>query len=397
MTGAEHLEVPAGDHFPRRVLIISAAMGEGHNAASDALTEAMHECWPGCQVERVDTMELIGPRFARLAQWSYGVQLSVVPWSYEISYNSLSRAGRFAHLSKRALGPFFGLPLAKVLKRNRPDLVISTYPFGSAALDWLRGKRGETVPTVTYIPAFHVHPLWVYPGIDLHFVMYDSAPSHALLPGFEQSMRVGAPPVRKGFGDHDRAKARASAGLPQEDFVVLVTGGAWGLGNLGEGVRALTAVEPAVHVVAVCGKNDSLRQELSALAETVPDRLTVLGYVSTMPELMAAADVVVTNGAGVTVLEALRTPRPVVAFAPLAGHGTASTAEMVRRGLALEARDVPELACQVKRLRSEPGVLEGMEQAGEEWVKGRDLRHSIAEMEALWRSRRAPSPQPLGV
>jgi hypothetical protein len=32
---------------------------------------------------------------------------------------------------------------------------------------------------------------------------------------------------------------------------------------------------------------------------------------------------VVTNGAGVTVLEALRAQRPVVAFAPLAGHGTA--------------------------------------------------------------------------
>ncbi len=121
-----------------------------------------------------------------------------------------------------------------------------------------------------------------------------------------------------------------------------MTGGAWGLGDIAPGVEALVKLEPPVHVVAVCGKNARLEAELRSLAAAHSGRLTVYGYVSTMPELMAAANVVVTNGAGVTVLEALRTPRPVVAFAPLVGHGTASTTEMVRRNLAVEARDVPE-------------------------------------------------------
>ena len=105
---------------------------------------------------------------------------------------------------------------------------------------------------------------------------------------------------------------------------------------------------------------------------------------STMPQLMAAADVVVTNGAGVTVLEALRTPRPVVAFAPLAGHGTASTAEMVRRNLAVEARDVPSLVEQVHRLRTSPDLVEAMEQAGQRWSEGRSLRGSVSEIEAFF-------------
>ncbi len=52
-------------------------MGEGHNAAATALTEAIEECWPECQVERLDTMELRGVRFARAARWAYGFQLSV--------------------------------------------------------------------------------------------------------------------------------------------------------------------------------------------------------------------------------------------------------------------------------------------------------------------------------
>ncbi len=55
-------------NVPRRVLIISAEMGEGHNAAATALTEAIEECWPQCTVHKLDTMELRGVRFARAAR-----------------------------------------------------------------------------------------------------------------------------------------------------------------------------------------------------------------------------------------------------------------------------------------------------------------------------------------
>jgi diacylglycerol O-acyltransferase / wax synthase len=375
-------------NLPRSVVIISAEMGEGHNAAAAALTEAIEECWPGCSVERLDTMELRGVRFAKAARWAYGFQLSVLPWSYEMFYDRLSRSDRFAGFTKSTVGAFFGRRLAKALDGRNPDLVISTYPFGSAALQWLRDHRGASTLMVTYVPAFHVHPLWAYPGVDMHFVMYDSAGEHARMPGFETTMRIGAPPVRRGFGDYSRAQARERLGFPADDFIVLLTGGAWGLGDIAPGAEALVKLEPPVHVVAVCGKNANLEADLRALAERHEGRLTVYGYVSTMAELMAAANVVVTNGAGVTVLEALRTPRPVVAFAPLAGHGTACTAEMVRRDLAVQARDVPELVEQIRRLSTDPDWLRKMELAGESWVRGRDLRRSVAEIQALYAARR---------
>jgi diacylglycerol O-acyltransferase / wax synthase len=376
------------DNLPRSVVIISAEMGEGHNAAAAALTEAIEECWPGCTVERLDTMELRGLRFAKAARWAYGFQLSVLPWSYEMFYDRLSRSDRFAGFAKRRLGAFFGHRLAKALDGRNPDLVISTYPFGSAALQWLRDHKGSSTLMVTYVPAFHVHPLWAYPGVDMHFVMYDSAGEHARMPGFEKTMRVGAPPVRRGFGDYSRAEARERLGFPADDFIVLLTGGAWGLGDIAPGAEALVKLEPPVHVVAVCGKNANLEADLRAPAASHKGRLTVYGYVSTMAELMAVANVVVTNGAGVTVLEALRTPRPVVAFAPLAGHGTACTAEMVRRDLAVQARDVPELVEQIRRLRTDPDWLRQMERAGESWVRGRDLRRSLAEIQAAYAARR---------
>jgi UDP-N-acetylglucosamine:LPS N-acetylglucosamine transferase len=391
----------AGSKRPRSVLIISAEMGEGHNAAAAALTEAIRESWPGCEVEQVDTMELRGRRFARLARWSYGFQLNVWPWSYEALYTVLSRSQRMADMSRAVVRAFFGPRIAKAIEKSSPDVVISTYPFGSAALDWLGRKGRMKALAVTYIPAFHVHPLWAYGAVDLHFAMYDTAGEDALLPAGKGSFRVGAPPVRRGFGEVSREQARRALGLGPDEFVVLVTGGAWGLGAVAAAVESLVghnapgadadgaAGARPLHVLAVCGKNAQLEARARTVAAAHPGALSVFGYVTNMPEMMAASDVVVTNGAGVTVLEALRTPRPVVAFAPLAGHGIASTREMVRRHLAVEADDMGQLVAQVERLRTDPQWLRTMEKAGEDWVKGRDLLASVREIEAAFLARLA--------
>jgi diacylglycerol O-acyltransferase len=378
VSSAARPEPPA----PARVLILSGEMGEGHNAAAAAITAAIAEVWPGCEVERFDTLALWGQPFARAASRGYEVQMRLLPITYEVFYDWLCRSDRFASITKAAIGRFFGRRLQRFLDARDDDLVISTYPFGSAALDWLRTHRGHAVPTVTYVPAFHVHPVWAYSGIDQHYVMYDTAPEHARTAGFETTMRVGAPPVRDGFGTVNKEDARKLLDLDAGAFIVLVTGGAWGLGGISEAVGALIGADVDAQVIAVCGRSVELVERLQALG--VPaERLQVLGYVKNMHELMAAADVVVTNGAGVTVLEALCTPRPVIAFRPLAGHGKASTAEMVRRDLAVVARDVPGLVSVVRELASDEVSMARMEHAGRVWVEGRDLRDSVREMGEL--------------
>ncbi|HTW07196.1 MAG TPA: glycosyltransferase [Acidimicrobiales bacterium] len=376
------------DELPRRALIISAAMGDGHNAMADALTEAIDEVWPGCAVDRVDTMQLRGPRFARIAQWAYGAQLALVPWTYTLGYAWLARSARRAASARLSAGKFFGPRLGLELEARRPDVVISTYPFGSAAMDWLRRERDEWVASATFIPAFHVHPTWAYAGIDLHFVMHEGAAEQALLPGFEHSMRRAAAPVRRGVGEHTRSEARRRLGLADDEFVVLMSGGAWGIGNIAGGAGGLVKLQPGVHVVAVCGRNADLERKMRALAESSAGRLTALGFVPNMPELMAAADVVVTNGAGQTVLEALCTPRPVVAFAPIAGHGTACTRELVKRNLAVEAKAVPALVDQVRHLQADSARRRRLEEAAASWAGERQVRESLDELAELWRKRR---------
>jgi len=391
---AEQPLVPATDPSPQgvpsRVLILSGEMGEGHNAAAAAITDAIADVWPGCRVERFDTLELWGRPFSKVLCRGYEIQMRLLPITYEVFYDWLCKSNGFAAVSKAAIGGFFGRRLERYLQTHDADLIISTYPFGSAALHWLRAHRDSTVPSVTYVPAFHVHPVWAYAGIDQHYVMYDTAPGHAHTPGFAQTMHVGAPPVRDGFGTLSKQEARRRLELSDDAFILLVTGGSWGLGGISDAVRALTGSGIDVQVHAVCGKSERLHQHLRDMR--IPaERLRTYGYVNNMPELMSAADVVVTNGAGVTVLEALQTPRPVIAFQPLAGHGKASTDEMVRRELALVALDIPELVEVTRQLVTDRVLMARMEHAGREWTKGRDLRESVRTMTPLYQAPAAAS------
>lgn len=384
---------PSRPSSPRKILILSGEMGEGHNAAAAAITEAIAEVWPGCEVERFDTLELWGRSFSRFMSRGYEIQIRLLPLTYEVFYDALCASRNFAALSKFAIGSFFGRRLKAFLTTHDADLVISVYPFGSAALHWLRTRQPSyQVPAVTYVPAFHVHPVWAYAAIDQHYVMYDTASDHARCAGFQRTMRVGAPPVKLSFGTVSKQQARECLGLDQDRFILLTTGGAWGLGGIDEAVKALAGSEiDHVQVIAVCGKSTKLLQHIQAMG--IPqERLRAFGYVDNMHEIMAASDVVVTNGAGVTVLEALRTPRPVIAFKPLAGHGKASTDEMMRRDLALEANDVSELVSVVRQLATDQVLMARMEHAGREWCKGRELRDSVRGMNDLFSASATSSP-----
>lgn len=172
--------------------------------------------------------------------------------------------------------------------------------------------------------------------------------------------------------------------------MVLVTGGAWGVGTLACTVASLLELGERVQVVAVCGRNQALRQYLEALGES-RSRLVPLGFVDIMPELMASADVVVTNAGGVTSLEAFASARPVLLVDPIAGHGRANAAMMEQAGLALVCHGIPELQSTVAELVADEERVARMRAAELAHLEGRDLGDDLALLAAA-----EPLPLPPG-
>jgi UDP-N-acetylglucosamine:LPS N-acetylglucosamine transferase len=136
--------LPADDRpAPRRVLIVSADIGGGHHAPGRALAAAVRERWPAAEVNWVDTLEAMhaGPAF----RWIYRANVETTPWLYDFFYDRIARYRWFARSSKWVTSVWAGRRLAPVLRRVRPDLILSTYPLGSGGLAWLR--RHGRLPT----------------------------------------------------------------------------------------------------------------------------------------------------------------------------------------------------------------------------------------------------------
>ncbi|MBB4684211.1 MGDG synthase family glycosyltransferase [Amycolatopsis jiangsuensis] len=373
-----------------RVLIVSADMGEGHNATGRALEGAVRQRWPEATVRWVDALDALGPGFGPLFRRIYVANVETTPWLYEFFYGAIWRMAWFAAASRRFTAAWCGRRLAGPVAEFAPDLVLSTYPMGTAALAWLRRRGRLAAPIGAWVSDFAPHPFWVYGAADLTMVMHDVAVAPALRCSPSAHVGVSAPPVRAEFRPGDRAGARQYLDLPPDAFVALVSCGSLGFGDVEGTVRELLAADPVVLPVVVCGRNEELAERLRALREP---RVRVVGWTGEMARYTIASDVVVTNAGGATGLEALACGRPLLMHRPIAAHGRANAALMARAGLALVSDEDGELTTTVRSLLAEPERLKAMAEAA---ARHCDTATPLARaLESLVADPRNPPPQRL--
>lgn len=370
-------------------------MGEGHNATGRALDEAARARWPGVEVRWLDTLDVMGRGVGPVFRGIYVTNVQRLPWLYAFFYDAVRRYRWFARSSKRFVGAWCGRRLAGHVSRFEPDLILSTYPLGTAGLEWLRRFRGLDTPIGAWVSDFAPHPFWIYRDIDLNLVMHEVAVPPALRCEPDAVVTVAAPPVTSNFAPGDRAAARNALDLPQDAFVALVSCGSLGFGSVESAARTLLAADPDVVVVVACGRNDVVRERIVASSRQDVDsgRLRALGWTEDMVGLTVACDVMVTNAGGATCLEALACGRAVLMYQPIAAHGRANSVLMAEAGLAEVCDDDRQLTDAVRRLRAEPHRLAVLEKAALAHAESRTVSDGLAELVATAATPLAPATE----
>jgi UDP-N-acetylglucosamine:LPS N-acetylglucosamine transferase len=331
------------DSGPRRVLILSADVGEGHAAAARALAEQIHQGPEPAEVTVIDGLAAMGRVLRPVVEDGYRVQLRFVPWTYTIIYWLLEHVAPVRALTRRLLCLFGSRPLARTIAAHDPDVVVSTYPAVTVVLARLRRTRAIACPTVATITDLTGLFFWAQPGIDMHLVMYgESMPSVERIAG-EGSVQLVRPLISAEFLEpRSPLGARRSLGLPEDGRMVVVSGGGWGVGDIAGAVREFTRVPEVSSIVCLAGRNDHLAGKLRA-AFAGESRVHVYGFTDKMPELLAAADVLVHSTGGVTCLEAKAAGTPVVSYGLPVGHARLNTRAMASLQLLRLANDTHEL------------------------------------------------------
>src|ERR1700716_1777300 len=82
-----HLKAsPGPDTGPRRILILSADVGEGHAAAARALADQIEISPEEAEVTVIDGLAAMGRVLRPVVEDGYRVQLRFFPWTYTIVY-----------------------------------------------------------------------------------------------------------------------------------------------------------------------------------------------------------------------------------------------------------------------------------------------------------------------
>jgi UDP-N-acetylglucosamine:LPS N-acetylglucosamine transferase len=348
---------------PRRVLILSADVGEGHAAAARALAQQIEASPEEVEVVVIDGLAAMGRVLRQVVQDGYRVQLRFLPWSYSLVYWLLERVPPVRWLTRWQLRLFGARPLARRIAEYDPDVIVSTYPAVTVVLARLRRTGAVRCPTVATITDLTGLFFWAQPGIDMHLVMYgESMPSVERIAG-EGSARLVAPLISAEFLEpRCPLQARRALGLPEDGRMVVVSGGGWGVGDVEGAVRELCRVGEVSSIVCLAGRNEQLYERLSSTFAR-ESRVHVYGFTDAMPQLLAAADALVHSTGGVTCLEAKATGTPVVSYGLPVGHARLNTRAMADLELLRLANDTGELREHVQASFAESPVGEGRRRA----------------------------------
>ena len=344
-----------GDATSVRVLVLTAPVAEGHLAAARVLADDIRRVNTDAEVQIVDAL----PDLPRPVKWflcdAYRWQLGTAPWLFALLFGALERSRLLRWLSRGLLSLTSSRSLRRLVRRHRPDVVVSTWPAATMVLGSLRLRGKVNVPVCATITDFGGLELWANRGVDLHFVMHES-----LVPVVERvagrgSAHVVSPLVSSCFREPCSAvEARRDLDLPSDATVVLVSGGGWGVGDLQGAADA--ALEIGAFVVCLAGRDEATRMRLGSFFRNEP-RVRVLGFTERMSELLVAADVLVHSTGGVTCLEALTCGCPVVAYGAPPGHAPSGAHAMSALGLVHHVRSQKDLGTALLNAVRKPAVL----------------------------------------
>jgi len=317
-----------------RILILFSDTGGGHRAAARALTDALKQLDPTCDVTVADPLISQGPAVVRRLASLYSpmIQRSRAAWG--AVYHSSNTKPTFAAI-RAVFGPGVRKVIIELVAVHDPDVLLSVHPLLNhiAHQAILKGGRPRALMTViTDLVDFHRG--WTFSRADLVVAPTELARKVALrrrvpadrvkLLGLPVDLRFRPP------APGEKHALRRRYGLDEARFTVLVMGGAAGVGNLIKQVRVLAWEPHQWQVIAVCGRNEKLRSRLARVGFATPT--LVLGFVDNMPELMRASDVIVTKAGPGAIAEALATGVPVLVTGFLPGQESPNVDFVVEAG-----------------------------------------------------------------
>ncbi len=325
----------------KKVLILTAGFGDGHNAAARSLRDAIELVDEDARTEVLDLFADSYGAFNTFARKSYLGIVQYAPKLWSGIYSLLENP-----LVEKQLGGFTRLQttLEKVLAETQPDCVVSTYPVYAHVIKKIYGDGERPFRFITVVTdSITVNSAWYRAVSDVYCVANDETAEVLKNNGVpaKQVKAIGFP-VSPVFANSDLPELPPPIGNePRRVLYIINTGKK----KAGKAIDRLLDLDN-VHITICAGRDPALRAQLIERTSNRAERVRVLGWTNQIPELMMTHHLVISKAGGATVQEAIAARCPMIVNQVIPGQEEGN-AELISRGglgaIGEKNREVAEL------------------------------------------------------
>lgn len=316
-----------------RILICTAAFGEGHNSAARNLALALEEA--GAEARIVDPCLLGAPVSTHWISKAYRLMTTHTPRLWHRVYLSTDRVD----FSRQRM-PLMRKPerlLGELVESWQPDAVVATYPLYPYFLDRLLAGKPQPPPVFTVVTdSIEVNAAWLKAPTS-EWIVSDPHTRDGMIRGGLPAERI----IDTGFPvNPEFSRLRpVPDGDSCEPFRVLYFTTAK-RPHVRRISKAILRTSPNTHLTIVLGKNVRiLWQRAKEIRDAFPGRVTIKGWTRKVPHLLNSHHLVVGKAGGATVHEAIaaRCPMLVHHLVPGQEEGNLHLLEVIGAGKLAES------------------------------------------------------------
>lgn len=339
----------------KKVLILTASTGEGHNVAAKSLEAKYKE--NGYETYKIDMFKETSKTMNYLIADGYRILANNFPTVYGLIYDVFDHSAFNNKFLKNAL-LILKKSLLKEIKEINPDVIIGTHPFAVGLVSSYKRKHEIECSFISVVTDFKAHYAYVDEQVDAYITGSEYTKESLIKRKIaEEKIYTYGIPIKEEF-----LKDYSERSNIKSKFRVLVMGGSMGSKDIAKVVKRLAVESNSYLITVVCGNNKSLKSYLEKKYEDeiIMGRLNVLGFTDQVPYFMDNSDVIVTKPGGLTTTEALSKKIPMIIPFAIPGQEMENTEFLVEAGVAFHVEDMNDINKILDRLVNDENAFEIM-------------------------------------
>jgi len=325
----------------KRILILTAGFGEGHNSAARGVRDGLARVASDqATVELRDLFaEAYGP-INELVRRSYLALVNSAPRAWGVVYRWLDRKTDYNAEFRRLAR--LKAQFAPVLDRFQPDIVVCSFPAYANVLQDILGTERACKCVVVVTDSITINASWYRSPAD-YFIVANEQSAGALRSGgvAPEKIRIFGFPVSPKFADFAEDRPLPSTNSSRR-VLYMIHAAKRGAPEL---VRQLTKL--GLDLTVTIGRADELRSEIEAAADG--HQIKIVGWTNELPRMMHDNHLLIGKAGGATVQETIAAKCPMIINHVVAGQEEGNARLIVETNSGLMAQSPREVVAQVQR------------------------------------------------